>query len=57
MWYTIDTYDGQSGSPIMNSDKKAFCVHTGGSKENGNNWGMRVNDEFYSLAQYAVNNY
>lgn len=57
MWYTIDTYDGQSGSPIMNSDKKAFGVHTGGSKENGNNWGMRVNDEFYSLAQYAVNNY
>lgn len=57
MEYTIDTTGGQSGSPIMDADKRAFGVHTGGSEALGTNWGSRVNDRFYEVAQYACENY
>ena len=57
VWYTIDTEGGQSGSPIMDANRRAYGVHTGGSKEDGTNWGCRVNDRFYDLVQYAFDNY
>ena len=57
LWYTIDTNGGQSGSPIMDVNKRAYGVHTGGLESEGFNWGSRVNDRFYDLVQYAIDNY
>src|SRR5690625_37278 len=41
--YTIDTYGGQSGAPILNNANNVIGVHSSGSKDNQKNYGTALN--------------
>lgn len=47
LYYDVDTYNGESGSPILNSQNLIIGVHTTGP--GGYNYGTRINKEKLSL--------
>jgi len=63
LWYPIDTYNGQSGSPIYhyNSTTAGLCggwcvtgIHTNGAVNNENS-GTRFNPDVMSFINYWIN--
>lgn len=45
IYYDLDTFGGQSGSPVYNSSNEIIAVHTTGA--GNSNFGTKINDEFY----------
>ena len=52
--YNLDTYGGQSGSPILNESNQIIAVHFGGSKYEENNVGYPVNQYVKQLISQVV---
>ena len=47
LFYDVDTYNGESGSPILNAQNRIIGVHTNGP--GGYNYGTRLNNEKLAL--------
>lgn len=49
--YTIDSYPGQSGSPVYNAKNQSLAIHTNsGSK---NNYGLRIDKSLFDIMNNA----
>lgn len=47
LYYDMDTFGGQSGSPVYNSNNEIIAVHTTGA--GSSNFGTKINDEYYQF--------
>ena len=57
-WYYMDTFSGQSGSPVWryyNNERHILTVHAHGDDGSGSNWGTRLNQDKYDRIITWVN--
>ncbi|PNZ84462.1 serine peptidase, S1 family [Staphylococcus microti] len=53
LFYNVDTYNGESGSPILNAQNEIIGVHTNGP--GGYNYGTRINnDKLALIKQWSI---